>query len=260
MSVGSKMEGTRDGMKAESTNMSPGKMSMVKQLDRPLNKLKEKLVEDKPDNKKNLVRDVLDKPLKSHTDGENSKAENPQEGKKQMDGPKGSDKETGEKTKKPYSELTEKEKKQIEKETGWSSKIIEHIKNMAQYEIYKKADLVEREINGRPCLIKRDLDMDYVSPKTIDDKHPNGISNKELMSQGRSPYDSKTGERIELHHMGQSYDSPFAELCENSEHGDGNHGVLHNTTIESWRQDPDLKKRYNNQDRPKHWIGRSEMG
>lgn len=146
--------------------------------------------------------------------------------------------------------LTDEEKALIKNETGWSDEIIDHIESMEQYEIYKNADLHEVEINGRKCLVK-DIDMDYVDPKT-------GKTNRELMESGKSPIDSKTGEKIELHHMGQDYDSPFAELCENSEHGDGNHSVLHTKTEEGWRNNPELRNRYNNVDKPNHWIKRAE--
>jgi len=146
--------------------------------------------------------------------------------------------------------LTDKEKAIIKKETGWSDEIIDYIENMEQYEIYKKAGVHEAEIDGRKCLIK-DIDMDYIDPKT-------GLSNRELMQRGRSPIDAKTGEKIELHHMGQGYDSPLVELCENSEHGDGNHSVLHTKKEESWRNNPDLKNQYNNVDKPNHWKERAK--
>lgn len=155
--------------------------------------------------------------------------------------------------------LSEAEREQIKAETGWSDSVIDYIDNMDQYEIYKKANLKEVLINDRPCLVKADFDPDYVSPKTIDDEHPNGVSNRELMAEGKSPYDYKTGEKLELHHMGQDYDSPFAELCENSEHGDGNHKILHDDSKPSWRRDPDLKQKYNNEDKPDHWKNRSAM-
>ena len=32
---------------------------------------------------------------------------------------------------------------------------------------------------------------------------------------------------------------PFAELCANSEHGDGKDAILHDKKVESWRQDPE---------------------
>ena len=92
--------------------------------------------------------------------------------------------------------------------------------------------------------------MDYVDPKT-------GLTNRQLMEKGRAPIDAKTGERIELHHMGQDYDSPLAELCENSEHGDGKDAILHDKKIESWRQDPEKKNYYNNVQRPNHWKARA---
>ena len=150
----------------------------------------------------------------------------------------------------PYSELTDEEKLKIKEETGWSDEIIDHIKDMNQYEIYKNADLHEEEINGRKCLVK-DIDMDYVDPKT-------GMTNRERLShkpRPLSPIDSKTGEKIELHHMGQDFDGPFAELCENSEHGDGKHSVLHDVNSESWRRDPEKKREYQEQ-KDAHWSSR----
>lgn len=146
--------------------------------------------------------------------------------------------------------LTEEQKSLIIKETGWSSEVVNCIENMNQYEVYKNADLHEAEIDGRKCLVK-DIDMDYVDSKT-------GLTNRELMAKGRAPIDSRTGEPIELHHMGQDFKSPFAELCANSEHGDGNDAILHDKKVESWRQDPEKKNQYNNVQRPNHWKTRAQ--
>ena len=147
--------------------------------------------------------------------------------------------------------LTEEEKQSIREETGWSDEIIDSIESMKQYEIYKNADLHEVEINGRKCLVKN-IDMDYVDPKT-------GMTNRELMEKGRSPIDAKTGEKIELHHMGQGFDSPFAELAENSEHGDGNHSTLHTKTEGSWRNDVEQKNQYQ-REKCQHWKMRAQEG
>ena len=147
--------------------------------------------------------------------------------------------------------LTDEERLQIKNETGWSDEIINSIKSMDQYEIYKKADLTEAEINGRKCLVKK-IDFDYVDEKT-------GLTNRELMERGRSPIDPKTGEKIELHHMGQDYDAPFAELNENSEHGDGNHSTLHPKTEGSWRNTPELNNQYQNEKR-EYWKARAKSG
>ena len=145
-------------------------------------------------------------------------------------------------------ELTDEEKRKIKKETGWSDEIIKRINSMEQYEIYKNAGLVEAYINGRKVLIKKDIDLDYKDPKT-------GETNRERMEKGRSPIDSKTGEKIELHHMGQEFDSPFAELLENSEHGDGNHKTLHPKDKDSFRNDKEKEIEYNKQ-KAEHWKTR----
>ena len=147
--------------------------------------------------------------------------------------------------------LTDEEKARIKEETGWSDEIIDHIDSMEQYEIYKNADLEEREVNGRPCLCKK-IDMDYVDPKT-------GMTNRERIARGLVPIDAKTGERIELHHMGQDPDGPFAELCENSEHGDGNHKTLHPKSEGSWRGDKEKVKAFEQQKR-EHWAERAQEG
>ena len=76
------------------------------------------------------------------------------------------------------------------------------------------------------------------------------------MAEGKSPIDSKTGEKIELHHMGQNFDGPFAELCENSEHGDGNHKTLHTSNEGSWRNDPEQKNQYQ-REKAQHWKTRA---
>ena len=98
-----------------------------------------------------------------------------------------------------FPTISESDKTRIKEDTGWSNEIIEKIKNKKQYEIYKNANLSEETINGRKCLIKN-INLDYVDEKT-------GLTNKERMEKGMSPIDEKTGEKIELHHMGQEFDA-----------------------------------------------------
>lgn len=149
------------------------------------------------------------------------------------------------------NELTSEQKEQIKNETHWSGEVVDNIRSMDEYEkVYKPADLYEQKVDGRTCLVKN-IDMDYVSPKT-------GLSNRQAMEKGASPVDAKTGEKLELHHMGQNYDAPLVELCENSEHGDGNDKILHDKNTESWRNDTQLKNQYQNVDRPNHWKERAE--
>lgn len=149
--------------------------------------------------------------------------------------------------------LTQEEKERIKEETGWSDEIIDGIQNMKQYEILKNAGLFETEINGRKCLIKENIDLDYT------DK--DGVSNRERIARGLAPLDSKTGKPIELHHLGQKADSPLIELTE-EEHRTGeyeddkkNQSLWHDNAKEtevhgegnSW-----------DQERKDHWKARSE--
>ncbi|WP_262174226.1 HNH/ENDO VII family nuclease [Saccharococcus sp. Marseille-Q5394] len=144
--------------------------------------------------------------------------------------------------------LTDGQKLRIKEESGYSDEVIAHISSWEEYEVYSDAGLKETTINGRPCLI-RDIDMDYVDQKT-------GLTNRELMEKGLSPIDAKTGEKIELHHIGQEADSPFAELTADSEHGK-EYKTLHTKETESWRNDTSLKNQYNNVERPNHWKSRA---
>lgn len=147
--------------------------------------------------------------------------------------------------------LTDLERSEIIKETGWSEDVVNCIETREQYELYRRADLHEAVVDERKCLVK-DIDLDYLDEKT-------GLTNRELMEKGRCPFDAKTGERIELHHMGQDYESPFAELCDISEHrGEGVDTILHDKNVESWRQDPEKKAHYCNVERPRHWRSRFE--
>lgn len=121
--------------------------------------------------------------------------------------------------------------KKIAKETGWSSDIISNIKNMDQYKILRKAKLTEVDINGKKCLIRNDIDWDYVDAS--------GRTNKSRIELGLAPLDSKTGKSIELHHLGQKADSPLVELTR-IEHRTGdyidgkkNQSLWHDNTIES---------------------------
>ncbi|EGQ8681764.1 hypothetical protein GKA74_11085 [Vibrio parahaemolyticus] len=148
--------------------------------------------------------------------------------------------------------LSDEEKAKIKEETGWSDEVIENIQNMKQYEILKNAGLIEAEINGRKCLIKENIDLDY----TDDD----GISNRDRIARGLAPLDSKTGKPLELHHLGQKADSPLVELTaeehRTGEYEDGkkNQSLWHDNTLET-----EVHGEGNTwtQERKDHWKARS---
>lgn len=165
---------------------------------------------------------------------------------------KASTESTDEASEKNSEGLTDEQKAKIKEETGWSDEIIDNIKNMKQYEVLKKAGLVEAEINGRKCLIKENIDLDYTDE--------DGVSNRDRIARGLAPLDSKTGKPIELHHLGQKADSPLVELTEEEhrtgeyEDGKKNQSLWHDNTKEtevhgegnSW-----------DQERKAHWLSRA---
>jgi len=171
--------------------------------------------------------------------------------------------ERGENTKKNASEsdsaeskgLTDEEKAKIKEETGWSDEIIDNIQNMKQYEALKKAGLKEAEINGRKCLIKENIDLDYTDE--------DGVSNRDRMARGLAPLDSKTGKPIELHHLGQKKDGPLVELTE-EEHrtGDFEDGKKNQSLWHDKSQETDVhganESEWTNE-RQNHWKERSEQ-
>lgn len=145
--------------------------------------------------------------------------------------------------------LTEAEKEIIKEEVGWSDGIINYIRNMKEYGIYKEANLHEVEIGGRKCLIKDDIDWNLVDEK--------GVSNKERIERGLAPvYKIGSGiDKIQLHHIGQKADSPLAELTNEEHRGNGNDTILHDQSIKT-----EIHGDGNDWDRERreYWKSRSE--
>ncbi len=145
--------------------------------------------------------------------------------------------------------LNDAEQTQVKNETGWSDRVVNDVSSMKEYDVLKKADLREEVCNGRVCLVKDDIDPNYVDTKS-------GLTNRERMERGRPPIDARTGEQLEIHHLKQKHDGVFVELRE-SEHGDGNHGILHTKMEDSWRNDPELQSQYRIE-RQNHWKARAK--
>lgn len=143
-------------------------------------------------------------------------------------------------------ELTNEEKQKIKDEIDWSDGIVDYIRSMKEYEIYKNAGLQEMEVNGKKCLLRSDIDLEQKDEK--------GRTNKERMEKGEPPLD-KNKESIELHHIGQKSNSPFAELTKTEHIRNGNDTILHDKNKES---EIDRVKRYQKEKRG-HWKARSEM-
>jgi hypothetical protein len=149
--------------------------------------------------------------------------------------------------------LTDEDRKKIKEESGWSDEVVDNIRSLKEYEVYKKvgkeAGLVEVKINGRECLIRNDIDWGQ--------KDDLGLTNKERVERNNSPR-GKDGATIELHHIGQKADSPFVEL-KMKEHRTGvNDGILHDKTMESEVHNEENEPKYQ-QERKEHWKIRAEQ-
>lgn len=150
------------------------------------------------------------------------------------------------------AEQIEKEgiKKGLSKETrssimstmGWSSKMVDAIGSELEYNIYKRAKLRERLVNGKECLVTK------INWNQIDQY---GRTNRERGKLGLAPLDDK-GNPFELHHIGQKDDSPLAELTMIEHRGKENDSILHDKSKET---EIDRAKFAN--ERIKHWITRA---
>ncbi len=108
--------------------------------------------------------------------------------------------------------LSMNEVAKIQKESKYPLELIKQFKSYEEYEIYKKAGLYTKIVNGKMALV-RDIDPDYV----VTLKDGTKTTNLELMKDGKAPYDSVTGEQLDLHHINQEPDGTLAILTK-SEH------------------------------------------
>jgi len=130
------------------------------------------------------------------------------------------------------NEVTKKrqqnQRETIASNSPYSPKINDRISSYE--ELYRYASLGLKEAEVTRLSLVREIDPNlYVS---VEER-----TNLQLMTEGRSPYayDAEDG-RIELHHIGQGEDAPFAELTDGEHSMYGNSKILHDLKIDSWRQ------------------------
>jgi hypothetical protein len=117
------------------------------------------------------------------------------------------------------SGITMNEAATIQKESKYPIDVIKQFKNMDQYKICKEAGLIPRKINGKTALI-RNIDINYIDEAT-------GMSNLQLMLEGKAPIDPVSGLQYELHHIGQKVDSTLAILTKAEHMQNGNNKIWH---------------------------------
>lgn len=121
--------------------------------------------------------------------------------------------------------LTMNEAAIIQKKTNWPLEVIKNISSMDEYKLYEAAGLKVQVINGR-IILAQPIDLTIKSKlggKTV--------TNLERILKGASPVD-KTGTPFELHHIGQSTNSPLAILTREQHRLGENNKILHNSKIE----------------------------
>lgn len=112
--------------------------------------------------------------------------------------------------------LTMNEAATIQKETKWSLDVIKNIHSVKEAEIYKSANLTPQIVNGKQALVRK-IDWDFKWE---------GLTNRERVLSGKNPVDAN-GIKIELHHVGQSENTPLAMLSEIEHRHGENNGILH---------------------------------
>lgn len=137
--------------------------------------------------------------------------------------------------------------KNITRISPYSMAINTYIFSITELEIYKELNLTEGYIT-RPCLLA-DIDINYTNK--------NGKTNLERMLAGKPPIDPLSGKEYLLHHIGQQFESPYAELPKDI-HAIKHFRELHKYFSDSWRIDRRLVLEFN-KDISKHWILRGEM-
>lgn len=104
--------------------------------------------------------------------------------------------------------LTMNEVAAIQKESHYPLDVIKQFHNMNEYSVFRDANLKAFSINGKTALIRTDIDL-----YRLDEM---GKTNLERMLTGKAPL-SSTGEKFELHHIGQRNNGTLAILTD-SEH------------------------------------------
>ena len=122
--------------------------------------------------------------------------------------------------------LTMNEVAMIQKESKLPASIIGNMKSMEEYNIYKAANLEEVLVNGRAVLLPKGIDWGFKS-----ELGGKMVTNLERVKQGYAAIDPASGLPYELHHIGQSLDSPLAVLTREQHRGKGISSILHDSSI-----------------------------
>ena len=143
--------------------------------------------------------------------------------------------------------LSEEEKARIKEETDWPDEVINEISSWEEYEIYKSEGLKAYEINGKWYLLNPNIDLEYVTA--------DGRTNRQRLADGDAPIDKRTGQKYELHHVGQNPNGVLAELPMGKHRLAPNNLILH-----PLREDSDVDHGPEwDKTRKQHWENRQNI-
>lgn len=137
----------------------------------------------------------------------------------------------------------------IEHYSPFSNEINQSITDYEELFFYCSLELSEATVTRRSLIRKIDPDLFVTSE---------GKTNMELMKGGHSPYayDAEDG-IVELHHIGQNKEGPFAELTHSEHMMHGNNQKLHRALGDSWRNEEKSEAVFG-KERSNHWRKRAE--
>ena len=137
----------------------------------------------------------------------------------------------------------------IKQHSPFSDEINQSITDYEELFFYCSLELSEAMVTRRSLIRSIDPDLFVTSE---------GKTNLELMKGGHPPYayDAADG-IIELHHIGQNKDGPFAELTHSEHMMHGNNQKLHRALGDSWRNDEKSETVFG-KERSNHWRKRAK--
>ncbi len=149
-----------------------------------------------------------------------------------------------------HNKNIEVQKEQILKDSPYSEAINNFFASYNEFCYLASLGLYESKVT-RPALV-RDIRLDLF----IDERQ---LTNLELMKNGQPPYlKNDKNSQIILHHIGQNYAAPFAELTLEEHAYYGNSKLLHISENESWRRENDKETEFN-KERNRYWIIRAKQ-
>jgi hypothetical protein len=120
----------------------------------------------------------------------------------------------------------------------WPQSVLDKINSAEEARVYQGAGLRGGVINGREVMMRE------IDPFLVD---ADGVSNMQKMELGLAPIDAN-GEKIELHHINQEANAPFAELT-TSEHD--------NLSLHP-KKESEIDRYAFRKEREAHWKNRAE--